>query len=60
MGAEKAQEIVLAAVRRLGFTTERLEKGQALALLDHLAVEPGIVGLCARFGKARLILRFAA
>jgi hypothetical protein len=60
LGAEKAQEIVRAAVRRFGFTPERLDRTQAMALLDQLAVEPGVVGLCARFGKARLILRFAA
>jgi hypothetical protein len=60
MGAEKATETVLNAARRLGFAPERLDKVQAIALLDHLAAEPGIVGLCARFGKARLILRFAA
>jgi hypothetical protein len=60
MGTKKAQEIVLATARHLGFTAERLDKAQAMALLDHLAVEPGVVGLCARFGKARLILRFAA
>ncbi len=60
LGADKAQEVVIAAVRRLGFTTAQLDKGQAMTLLDHLAAEPGVVGLCARFGKARLILRFAA
>jgi hypothetical protein len=60
MGADKAHEIVLGAVRRLGLTPERIDRAQAMALLDHLAAEPGVVGLCARFGKARLILRFAA
>ena len=60
MGTEKAREIVLDAVRRLGLAPDRLDKAQAMTLLDHLAAEPGVVGLCARFGKARLILRFAA
>lgn len=60
MGTEKAREIVLDAVRRLGLAADRLDKAQAMTLLDHLAAEPGVVGLCARFGKARLILRFAA
>jgi hypothetical protein len=60
MGAEKALEIVLGAVRRLGIAPERIDRLHAMALLDLLAREPGIVGLAARFTKARLILRFAA
>ncbi|MFT3769416.1 MAG: hypothetical protein QM820_28595 [Minicystis sp.] len=39
---------------------ERIDRAQALALVDSLAGEAGMVGLCARFAKARLILRFAA
>ncbi len=60
MGTDRAREIVLDAARCLGLPPDRLDKAQAMALLDHLAIEPGVVGLCARFGKARLILRFAA
>jgi hypothetical protein len=60
IGADKAQEVVLAAVHRLGFRAERLDKAQAMAVLDHLAGVAGVIGLCARFAKARLILRFAA
>jgi hypothetical protein len=60
MGADKALEVVLDAARRLDFDEGHLDHVQALSLLDHLAVEPGLVGLCARFGKTRLLLRFAA
>jgi hypothetical protein len=60
VGTDQARDIVLDAARKLGLPSDRLEKAQAMALLDHLAVEPGMVGMCARFGKARLILRFAA
>ena len=60
MGSEKSEEIVTAAARRLGFAGERLDRTRALALVDSLADEAGMVGLCARFAKARLILRFAA
>jgi hypothetical protein len=60
LGTDKAQEVVAAAAARLGLSSDRLDKAHAIALLDHLAAEPGVVGLCARFGKARLILRFAA
>jgi hypothetical protein len=60
LGMDKALELVAAAAARLGLPSDRLDKGAAIALLDQLAAEPGVVGLCARFGKARLILRFAA
>jgi hypothetical protein len=60
MGRERSEEVVFAAARRLSLPTERLDKAHALSLLDTLVSEPGIVGLCARFAKARLILRFAA
>jgi hypothetical protein len=60
LGAEKALELVLGAARRLGIAPERIDKQHAMALLDQLAGEPGVIGLCARFTKARLILRFAA
>jgi hypothetical protein len=60
MGTEKAMEVVLGAARRLAITPERIDKERAMALLDQLAGQPGIVGLSARFTKARLILRFAA
>jgi hypothetical protein len=60
LGTDKALELVAAAATRLGLPADRLDKAAAIALLDQLAAEPGVVGLCARFGKARLILRFAA
>lgn len=60
MGRDKGEVVVSAATRKLGLPGDRLDKAQALALVDHLASEPGAVGLCARFAKARLILRFAA
>jgi hypothetical protein len=60
LGAARSQEVVARALSQLGLPRDRLDKAQAMMLLDHLAQEPGSLGLCARFGKARLILRFAA
>lgn len=60
MGRDKSHEVVASAAKRLGLPSDRLDKAQALNLVDQLAREPGVVGLCARFAKARLILRFAA
>jgi hypothetical protein len=60
MSPEQSEATVLGAARQLRLPKDRLDKVQALSLVDHLAAEPGVVGLCARFAKARLILRFAA
>ena len=60
IGADKAHDVVLEAVERLGLRAERLDKAQAMLVLDHLTDAAGVVGLCARFAKARLILRFSA
>ena len=60
LSPEGCLEAVRGAIRALGLPGENLDKGQAVAVLDRLAKEPGPLGLCARFGKARLILRFAA
>jgi hypothetical protein len=60
LSPEGCLEAVRNAVRTLGLPNDHLDKAQAVAVLDLLAKEPGPLGLCARFGKARLILRFAA
>ena len=60
IGADKAHEAVLEAVQQLSLRADRLDKAEAMLLLDHLAGVAGVVGLCARFAKARLILRFSA
>jgi hypothetical protein len=60
IGQEKAEEAVLAGLRRLGLPEDRLDLAQASLLFDALAGHPGIVGVTARFAKARLILKFGA
>ena len=56
-GEEKAREVVQAALVALHFAHKNtLERTEALAVLDHLAADPGIVGVAARFAKARIIL----
>ncbi len=60
LSPEGCLEAVRNAIRTLDLPPDHLDKGQAVAVLDLLAKEPGPLGLCARFGKARLILRFAA
>ena len=56
LGQQKAAEVVRAAAGKLGMG-ERLEHAQVTALLEHVAHEPGIVGVAARFAKSRHVLR---
>jgi hypothetical protein len=54
LGLEKSEEVVTAAVRRLRLgVSDELTVAQALAILDDLTQTPGIVGVVARFVKAR-------
>jgi len=58
LGTEKARETLAAALAHFQLADGPLDQTQTLALLDHIAKEPGIVGTVARFAKARVILRF--
>lgn len=58
VGLEKSREAVRASAKRAGIWDERVDREQASRLFDDLARQDGIVGITARFGKARLILRF--
>ena len=58
LGEEKGDELVAATARRLSFGVEAFEKAQALAIFDALSEMPGIVGVAARFSKARVVLLF--
>ena len=57
LGDEKARETVETECQRLSVSAKRLPITKALVLLDDLAAVPGIVGVTARFAKARLALR---
>ncbi len=58
VGQERADEAVLDALRRLRLPAHALSRDQTLAVLDDLAARPGLVGVTARFAKARAILLF--
>jgi hypothetical protein len=58
VGEEKARESVGTALSRLHFTDKtQLDRAESLAVLDEIAAAPGIVGVAARFAKARILLR---
>jgi hypothetical protein len=58
LGEDKSREVVMAALHRRGFPAEGIDYARAIDVLDTLAQETGIVGVTARFAKARLILLF--
>ena len=57
LGADKSQEVIAVALAQLALPVDILTREQALRLFDHLATIPGLVGVTARFAKARVLLR---
>lgn len=58
VGEEKAKETVWAVITRLRLEGKtHFDRGEALGLLDALTHEEGILGVAARFAKARILLR---
>ncbi len=58
IGQEKASESIAFAVRLKGINEDKLTQEQALAVFEILSQNEGIVGVTARFAKARLVLRY--
>jgi hypothetical protein len=59
LGADKAIATVNLAAQQLG-AGENLNSDQALRLLEHIAQQPGLVGIAARFAKSRVHLVWGA
>jgi hypothetical protein len=57
VGEEKAKEAILQAAKALGLSSTDLTRPEALQILDVMAKSPGLLGVAARFGKARFLLR---
>lgn len=55
IGEEKAREVIAGVAHSMGFVDE-MSREQALELLARVADTPGIVGVCARFVRTRLLL----
>ncbi len=60
VSTEKAREIIDKACRAHGVVEETMSVEMATSVLEDLAITPGIIGVVARFAKARLALRFPA
>ena len=55
LGQQLATDLVEEQRQLLGLPQD-LDQQEAMAILEALAVKPGIVGIAANFGKARVIL----
>lgn len=58
LGTTKAEHAVRAAAAALRLDDSSFPLERALALLEKIAEEPGIVGITARFAKTRALLRW--
>jgi hypothetical protein len=56
LGAEKARDATDASCAKLGLDARVLSRADALCVLDDLTSNDGIVGVVARFAKARFLL----
>lgn len=59
VGQERARELVEAACRKIGLNPDALGRDDVVSVLDDLALAGGVVGVVARFAKARALLKFA-
>jgi hypothetical protein len=59
LGADKAHSIVAETAARLGVAGETCSRAQANRIFEELAAMDGLVGVTARFAKARFLLRSA-
>jgi hypothetical protein len=58
IGLEKAAVCVSDAVAKLGLEPAGLTREDALAVLELIATQSGIIGVTARFAKSRVCLKW--
>ena len=57
LGAEKAHAVVVETAARIGVIGDACTRAQASRVFEELAAMDGLVGVSARFAKARFLLR---
>jgi hypothetical protein len=60
VGEDKARAAVEAAIDVLSLDGRRLTRDDVLRVLERIAQAKGVVGVCARFARSRLILQWAS
>jgi hypothetical protein len=59
IGEATGDKVVSSAASRLGLSIDSFTLDEALAVLEQVATEPGLVGIIARFAKTRIILSWS-
>lgn len=57
LGKEFAEEAVSTSLKKQNLSQPFFSKQEVLTLLEVLAQEPGLLGITARFAKARVLLK---
>lgn len=57
IGDVKGEEVVKATLARLSLSESEVSRDEALEVLEILAKEAGVIGVTARFAKARMLLK---
>lgn len=60
VGQEKARAAVESAIDALSMDGRRMTRDDVLRVLEKIAQAKGVVGVCARFARSRLILQWAS
>jgi hypothetical protein len=60
LGLEKAEEALITSARRLSLPHDKLDRDQASRVFEDLSQKDGLVGIAARFAKARMLLKYNA
>lgn len=60
LGEAKALEVVNRAATRMQQSSDNYDSQIALQMLEIIASEPGLVGIAARFAKARALLKWSS
>jgi hypothetical protein len=60
VGEEKARAAVDSAIDVLSLDGRRMTRDDVLRVLERIAQAKGVVGVCARFARSRLILQWAS
>jgi hypothetical protein len=58
LGEDVAREVIVRTALGMGMDSRRFTNASAHRVCERLALEPGIIGIAARFAKSRLILKW--
>jgi len=60
LGEPASKKLIEETAKHLGLERDDLSFEEVMAILEHIASAPGIVGIAARFSKTRVILMWGS